>query len=103
MGVSGAVWLDADGDGRRTDARTYAARLIDASRGEIGALVSSLAPYDEAVATQAAALLLERGVLPSNDALREALRRAAPATRRGFAAFGEEWRASEAARAAARR
>jgi hypothetical protein len=99
MGVSGAVWLDADGDGRRTDAHTYAVRLVDASHEEIGALISSLAPHDEAVAAQAAALLLERGTPPSDAALTTALRRAAPSVWRGFEVFAEEWRASERARA----
>jgi hypothetical protein len=98
VGASGAVWLDADGDGARTAARAYAARLVDASGASVDALLRALAPYDEAVAAQAAALLLDRGVRPTDAALRAALRRAAPATRRGFAAFGAEWRASEAAR-----
>jgi hypothetical protein len=97
------VWLDADGDGQRTDAHTYASRLIAESGGAIGALVGALARYDEAVAVQAAALLLERGIPPTNPELVAALRRAAPATRRGFAAFTAEWRESEVARVSAAR
>ena len=104
IGASGAVWLDADGDGAPTSPRAYAERLADSSGGTalapgaLGALVRRLASYDEAVAVQAAALLLERGTAPTDARLRAALRGAAPAVRRGFAAFAAEWRASEAAR-----
>jgi hypothetical protein len=56
----------------------------------------------EAVAAPAAALLLDGGVLPTDAGVRAALRRAAPATRRGFAAFAEESRASEARGSATR-
>jgi hypothetical protein len=33
LGVTGAVWLDGDGDGKRTSAHEYARRLCDASKG----------------------------------------------------------------------
>jgi hypothetical protein len=36
IGCSGAVWLDADGDGRRTAAYDYAQRLFAASGGDLG-------------------------------------------------------------------
>ncbi|AHG91691.1 hypothetical protein J421_4154 [Gemmatirosa kalamazoonensis] len=98
IGASGAVWLDVDGDGRPTDAHAYAARAMAASSGEIGPLVDALAPYDDAVAAQAAALLLARGVRPTRAAVWAALRRASPATRRGFAEFAAEWLASQPAR-----
>ncbi len=49
--------------------------------------------YDEAVAVQAAALLLEQGVLPDQPDVTEALARAAPSTQRGFELFTREWQA----------
>ena len=101
MGASGAVWVDADGDGRRTPAREYASRAVFASGGDPAALVRTLAPYDDAVAAQAAALLAERGIRPDDPALVEALRGAARATAAGFAVFAAEWLESLRARAAA--
>ncbi|HZL91795.1 MAG TPA: CehA/McbA family metallohydrolase, partial [Pirellulaceae bacterium] len=56
IGTSGAVWIDADGDGRRTPAFDYAQRLVAASDGNLSALLKALADYDEAVAAQAAHL-----------------------------------------------
>ena len=99
LGASGAVWVDGDGDGRRTPAREYASRLAAAS-ADPTALVRALAPYDHAVAIQAAALLAERGTPPDDPALVDALRGAAPSTASGFAAFTEDWLASRRARSA---
>jgi hypothetical protein len=98
IGSSGAVWIDADGDGRRTAARTYAVRLMASSDQDIAAFVASLAGYDESVAVQAAALLLENGVAPTRPDVTAALAGADVATRRGFEAFIRDWHASQAAR-----
>ncbi|MBK8506024.1 MAG: PHP domain-containing protein [Saprospiraceae bacterium] len=56
VGCSGAIWLDVDGDGRRTSAHQYAIRAVDRSSGDLAALLEILADYDEAVAAQAAHL-----------------------------------------------
>lgn len=102
LGVSGAVWLDADGDGRRTAAREYAERLHAEAGGDLAKLVASLAGYDEAVAAHAA-LLVERGGRPPTDpTVTTALEDAAPAVRAGFRSYLEAWRESEAARTAGR-
>jgi hypothetical protein len=103
IGSTGAVWIDADGDGRRTDARTYAERLMTAVDGRLDLLVHRLAEYDEAVAVQAAALLLEGGIEPTRPEVATALERAVPATRRGFELFIQDWKASQAARRIAAR
>lgn len=94
LGVTGAVWLDGDGDGKRTSACEYARRLCEASRWEAAGVVQALAGYDEAVATQAAGLLRERGVSANDPSVREAT----PQVRRGFEAFAEAWRESQVAR-----
>src|SRR5439155_4190880 len=62
LGSTGAVWLDADGDGKRTSAVDYARRLLREAGGDWRELVRSLTGYDEAVAAQAAGLLREQGV-----------------------------------------
>jgi hypothetical protein len=99
LGVSGAVWLDADGDGRRTTAREYADRLLAASAGDLNRLVGSLAGYDETVAAHAALLADRAGHPPADPTLRTALESANPATRAGFTAYFEAWRESQAAQA----
>ena len=98
IGSTGAVWLDADGDGRRTCAYEYARRLLRAAGADPAKPVQALADYDEAVAAQVAGLLQARGVAVQDAALREAARKAGPHVERGFAAFAEAWRESQVAR-----
>jgi len=102
LGVSGAVWIDADGDGRRTPAREYAARLHDDVRDDLPKLIASLAEYDETVAAHVAYLVHKAGRTPADPAITAALQDAAAPARAGFRAYLESWRETEAARAAAR-
>jgi hypothetical protein len=102
VGATGAVWIDADRDGRRTPAYEYARRLVERSSGDPSSLIATLAGYDEAVAIQAAALLLERGVPPTRPDVVAALATADPVTLRAFDRFTREWSASEVARASRR-
>ena len=55
IGISGAVWVDGDGDGKRSSAFDYARRLLQAAGADAPKLVASLSDYDEAVAVQARA------------------------------------------------
>jgi hypothetical protein len=98
IGATGAVWLDADGDGKRTSARGYAERLLREADGEWPKVMKALADYDEAVAVQAAALLRARGVSPGGADIREAARKAGAQVARGFEAYAEAWRESQVAR-----
>src|SRR5690606_7137118 len=41
VGCSGAVWIDADGDGRKTSARDYAAAIVEQTRGDVAALIAA--------------------------------------------------------------
>jgi hypothetical protein len=102
VGATGAVWLDADGDGKRTSARGYAERLLRAAGGDWRKLVRALADYDEAVAAQAAGLLRARGVSVRDQAVRDAARQAGPQVERGFAAYVEAWRECQVARGGGR-
>lgn len=54
LGVSGAVWLDADGDGRWSSAREYAERAVARCGGDLDRLAALLESSDAAVAAQAA-------------------------------------------------
>jgi hypothetical protein len=92
IGATGAVWIDADGDGQRTSAFAYAERLLKTHGPQ--KLIPALADYDDAVAIQAASLLQARGVALDMDPARKA----GEQVERGFQAFAEGWRASEIAR-----
>ena len=97
IGLTGAVWLDADGDGRRTSALDYARKAVG-DGADWRKAVAALAGHDEAVAAQAAGLLRGRGVSPSAAEVRAAARAAGDAVLRGFDAYAEAWRESELAR-----
>jgi hypothetical protein len=64
LGISGAIWLDVDGDGRGTAAREIAARAWGLSGGDLSKLLEQLelAGVDAAVAAQAASWCAEAGV-----------------------------------------
>ncbi len=99
IGASGAVWLDADGDGRRTAAFDYAQRLVGASQGDLPRLIALLADYDEAVAAQAAHLLQSAGRSLLADESQALLKTAAGQVQTGFRTYLDAWRENEIARA----
>lgn len=101
LGSSGAVWLDGDGDGKKTSAREYAGRLCDSANGDFDRLVKSLDDYDEAVASQAAAIFHEQHP-DSFRAFAEPIAGASDQVRSGFAVYFEAERASVAARIGSR-
>lgn len=90
LGISGAVWLDADRNGRRNSAGFYAERLYRQSSGKIDELIALLDDYDEAVAVQAAALLSRQGKDLSGREVTSALRRASPQVKSGFETVARE-------------
>jgi hypothetical protein len=99
VGASGAVWLDADRDGRATPAYDYARRLVDQANGELPALFKALADFDEAVAAQAANLAQHDGADLESDAVRRELLKASDATQAGFQDYLRARRANESASA----
>jgi hypothetical protein len=56
IGSTNPIWIDADGDGRFTAARVYAAGIVQRSVGDAAKRRAALAGYDEAVALHAADL-----------------------------------------------
>jgi hypothetical protein len=98
IGCTGAVWVDADGDGKRTSAFDYAKRIYKEVGGTWQKVVKALAGYDESVAAQAASLLRSDGVSLNEPEVRDAARRAGEQVARGFTAYWDEWRASQIAR-----
>jgi hypothetical protein len=99
LGCSGAVWIDADGDGRRTSAREYAERVYKHAAGKLDALIGELKDYDESVAAHAAHVYgAEFGTLTvPHDALADAT----DAVRAGFQAYLHAWREHQGAQVGA--
>jgi hypothetical protein len=98
LAVTGAIWLDADGDGRKSSARIYAERLLAAAGKDATKFIASLADYDEAIALQAASMLQQSGISPRDPMIRSAAANAGPRVDRAFRAFADAWRESELAR-----
>lgn len=99
IGASGAVWLDVDGDGRRTPAYEYAKAAVAESGGDFSKLLSRLAKYDEAVAAQAAHQWQQAGKSLLADDARAALKTAEPKVIRGIRVYLDAWRENQGARA----
>jgi hypothetical protein len=90
LGVSGAVFVDADASGRFESALEYARREVSAAAD--GTLVKRLAPYDSAVATQAASLLRVHDPAGFEGTVRSLAHSAPPHVARGLLAYLEAWK-----------
>ncbi|HEX5168307.1 MAG TPA: CehA/McbA family metallohydrolase [Cyclobacteriaceae bacterium] len=84
IGSTGAVWIDADNNGKRDSAYDYAKAIVDSSKGDVSRIVKKLDPYDGAVAAQAAALLWKSGLDLNTHEVLDAVRNAEPETKAGF-------------------
>jgi hypothetical protein len=98
IGLTGAVWLDGDGDGKRSSARDYAKKLVADAGTDWRKAVKALAACDEAIAAQTAGLLRASGVSSSDKDVRAAAKAAGEQVLRGFDAYAEAWRESQIAR-----
>lgn len=98
LGLSGAVFVDADGSGTFESAFEYARREVPAAGGP-RALVARLAAYDPAVAVQAASLLRTRDPDAFAASIRPMIEAAPPHVAEGLAAYLEAWQQSSAERA----
>ncbi len=98
IGCSGAVWLDADGDGQITSARDYATKVVAKSGGDFTRLVQELSKYDAAVAAQAAEIYQAQGESLLTPQAQQILKAAAPAVKTGFQNYLAAWRKNQIAR-----
>lgn len=87
IGATNPIWLDGDGDGTYTAPRTYAKALLVSTGNEPNKLIAELASFDEVVAEQAASLFQASGRDVRAAEFSEALRKASPNVRRGFANY----------------
>jgi hypothetical protein len=97
LGLSGAVFVDADGSGRFESALEYARREVSAAR-DARPLVARLGMYDTAVATQAASLLRAQDPAGFEPTVRSMIETAKPHVAEGLRAYLEAWQESRAAR-----
>jgi len=102
LGCSGAVWIDADGDGRCSPARDYAEQIFHAAGGSLPALTTALKDYDQAVAVQAAHLYRSSGKSLFAPEFRAAAAKAEPHVQAGFRQYLDAWRKNQRARAEAK-
>jgi hypothetical protein len=96
LGLSGAVFVDADASGRFESAFEYARREVFAE-GDTRPLIARLGAYDSAVATQAASLLRARDPAGFEAKVRAMIHVAAPQTAEGLTAYLEALKTSLAA------
>lgn len=101
IGCSGAVWVDADGDGRPTPAFDYAKQIVADAKGDLPAVLKSLADYDSAIAAQCADILQSSGTMLINPASQKLIRSAPKPARAGFEKYVAAWRRNQVARAGA--
>jgi hypothetical protein len=87
IGATNPIWVDGDGDGKFTAPRAYAKDIVQRAGTDPAKLISELAKFDEAVATQAASLCQAAGRDVRSPEFEEALKKALPHVRRGFAAY----------------
>jgi hypothetical protein len=99
LASSGAIWLDGDGDGRRSSAHDYADRLFAEAHGDTAKLITALGTFDAATAAQAAHLLRTTGHSLESEELVAAVKAAAPPVQAGFRSYVEAWRENERAHA----
>ena len=88
LGWSGAIRIDANGDGKFNSPREVATQVVEATAGDVTKLITELARYDEAVAVQAASVLRAQGG-GKLERLLELATTATPQVRRGVLGYWE--------------
>jgi len=99
LGATGAVFLDADGNGRFDSAFDYATRLVtDVAKSNddpahlAEKLSERLADYDEATAAQAASVLRGRDAARFEETCRRIIDAGPAAVSRGVATYVRQWK-----------
>lgn len=98
LACSGAVWIDGDGDGRRSSARDYAERLWAAADEKPDELIKNLTDYDAATAAHGFFLYHSSGGDLESSDLKAALKDAPDHVRNGFGRYFAAWRKCRLAR-----
>jgi hypothetical protein len=94
IGSTGAVRVDADGDGQWSSAYDYALACREEAGSDLGKLFKLIRGYDQAVAAHTANLLRKSGIDPAGREVQSYLAAAGEQAQKGFAGFLAEWRAA---------
>lgn len=86
LGVSGALWLDVDGDGIQS-ASDYAERLWSESSNDLNALLNATAAYDSVTASHVAHRIANENGRWTNQELERSVGQAADHVQEGFARY----------------
>lgn len=97
LGISGAVYLDADGDGAFSPAREYARQIWSNEAGDFKEVVHRLSDYDSATATQVAALYHAAGGDLRSDEFQDAMTNESEIVQSGFGKYFAAWRDNQVA------
>jgi len=90
LGSTGAVWIDTDGDGKRSSAFEYAQKLLQRSDNEPTKVIKLLSTYHQSVAMQVAALLWKNGVNLDSQEIQKELDQSTEPVKKGFKIIAEE-------------
>jgi hypothetical protein len=90
LGSTGAVWIDSDGDGKRSSAFEYAQELLRRSDYDPATVIKRLPAYHQSVAAQVAALLWKTGLNLNSNEIRTLLDHTIEPVRKGFSIIAEE-------------
>ena len=85
IGSTGAVWIDGDGDGKRTSSYEYATKILQRVSNDPKKAIKLLSSYHESISIQAAALLWKNGTDLNGHQLQQALKDSNESVKRGFA------------------
>ena len=99
IAASGAIWIDADGNGKRNAALDYANKLLEDTDGDLDAIFRQIDDYDAAVIAQVADLLVQRGTTPRDPAVISHLKSSSPTVRTAYNRYRDQWFESERVRA----
>lgn len=91
MGASGAVFLDADRDGKWSSAWQYAQQITGRSKENPRRLLRALRGYDEAVAIQVGSILQQRYKPIDQFISSQSMKRASESTKAGFRIYEQAW------------
>jgi hypothetical protein len=98
LSFTGAIRVDADGDGSFQSAFEIAESLVSLAGGDLERLVGLLSDYDRSVALQAASLLRAKLGSLFDSRVEEAMEQASQNVRNAFLDYRNEWRKGEVAR-----
>ena len=90
MGSTGAVWIDSNGDGKRSSAYEYAQQILQRSNNDPIEVIKLLSTHHQSVAIQAAALLWENGINLNSQEIQKQLNQSKEPVRTAFAKVADE-------------